>query len=161
MQRPIYPIITLLVDNEFGVLTRVSSQVRREGWNIRSLAVAETTDPMISRITLSVECFEMTLPGVLFKLKRMQCVRSVTVYDPDLCVCRELAVLRVTDADWEKCEALNARYGARLLETVDNMRLYEVSASPEKLGEYIDELGALGRVEAARTGAITLEKREA
>ncbi|MEL7610083.1 MAG: acetolactate synthase small subunit [Bacillota bacterium] len=160
MQRPICPILTLLVDNEFGVLTRVSSQIRREGWNIRSLAVAETTDPSISRITLSIECFDMTLPGVLFKLKRMQCVKSVTAYDPELCVCRELAVLRVTDADWAQCEALNARYGVRPLESFDNTRLFEVSASPEELSEYIDELGTLGRVEAARTGAITLEKRE-
>ena len=160
MQRPIYPILTLLVDNEFGVLTRVSSQIRREGWNIRSLAVAETTDPTISRITLSIECFDMTLPSVLFKLKRMQCVRSVSAYDPELCVCRELAVLRVSNADWEKCDALNARYGVRQLESSDNTRLYEVSVSPEELSEYIDAVQALGTVEAARTGAITLEKRE-
>ena len=160
MQRPIYPILTLLVDNEFGVLTRVSSQIRREGWNIRSLAVAETTDPTISRITLSIECFDMTLPSVLFKLKRMQCVRSVSAYDPELCVCRELAVLRVSNADWEKCDALNARYGVRQLESFDNTRLYEVSVSPEELSEYIDAVQALGTVEAARTGAITLEKRE-
>lgn len=153
-------ILNLLVDNEFGVLTRVSSQIRREGWNIKSLAVAETTDPAISRITLSVECFDVTLPSVLFKLKHLHCVRNVTAYDPESFVCRELAVMRFTPSvgDATPIDSLSGDCVIRELSRTGNAVMLEAAGSPEALSACIDELKKHGSLEAARTGAITLEK---
>ena len=152
-------ILNLLVDNEFGVLTRVSSQIRREGWNIKSLAVAETTDPAISRITLSVECFDVTLPSVLLKLKRLQCVRSVTAYDPANFICRELAVLRFQARENSAAVDLtDSGCAIRELSREGNTQMLEVTGSPDALSAYIEALKEFGAVEAARTGAITLEK---
>ena len=152
-------ILNLLVDNEFGVLTRVSSQIRREGWNIKSLAVAETMDPAISRITLSVECFAVTLPSVLMKLKRLHCVRSVIAYEPEKFVCRELAVIRFTPHDTNAMSVgiigdCTMREISRSVDTI----MLEVTGSPDSLTECIEAFKKLGTVEAARTGAITLEK---
>ena len=158
MHHTIFPILTLLVDNEFGVLVRVGSQIRREGWNIKSLAVAETTDPAVSRITLSLECFEATLQGVLHKLMRLQCVRSVSSYDPARDICREMALLRIADGDWPAAQPIAAASGAKLLSQDGGYRMLELCAPPEELAGHIEALRAVAAVEAARTGAVTLEK---
>lgn len=158
MHNTIFPILTLLVDNEFGVLVRVSSQIRREGWNIKSLAVAETTDPAVSRLTLSLECFAATLQGVLHKLARLQCVRNVSYYDPARDACREMALLRVPEENWAAAEPVAAAAGARLLSQGGGYRMLELCAEPEELTRRIAALGAVAAVEAARTGAVTLEK---
>lgn len=67
--------LNMLVDNEFGVLTRITSLVRREGYNIKSLAVDVTDDASVSQLLLSVECMVSTLPNILSRLNRLGCVR--------------------------------------------------------------------------------------
>jgi acetolactate synthase-1/3 small subunit len=66
----------LLVDNEFGVLTRITARVRREGFNIKSLAVEVTENPEMSLMLIAVECLESALPKVLGRLNKLECVRK-------------------------------------------------------------------------------------
>lgn len=150
-------ILTLLVDNEFGVLTRITAQIRREGWNIKSLAVAESMDPAISRITLALECYDTTLPEVMHRLSRLACVRSVTAYNPEQYVCRELAIVRVS-AEGSGVEETARRFGAHTLSRQGGVTLLELTAEPSELNEFLLELRKLAQVSVARTGAITLER---
>ena len=150
-------ILTLMVDNEFGVLTRITAQIRREGWNIKSLAVAETIDPAISRITLALECYDTTLPEVMHRLSRLACVRSVTAYSPDQYVCRELCIARVS-AQGEAVQQVSERFGAHLLSQDGGVSLLEMAAEPPELDAFLQALRELGEVSVARTGAITLER---
>ncbi len=66
--------LDLLVDNEFGVLTRITALVRREGFNIRCLAVDETENPEISRLLICVESMQSAVPRVVVRLNRLGCV---------------------------------------------------------------------------------------
>ena len=150
-------ILTLMVDNEFGVLTRITAQIRREGWNIKSLAVAETLDPAISRITLALECYDTTLPEVMHRLSRLACVRSVTAYSPDQYVCRELCIARVS-SEGEAVQQAAQRFGAHLLSQDGGVSLLEMTAEPAQLDAFLQALRELGEISVARTGAITLER---
>ena len=106
-------ILTLTVDNEFGVLTRITAQIRREGWNIKSLAAEETADRSISRITLALQCFDSTLPSVVSRLSRLACVRHVSAYDAARCICRELTIARM--ADTPEMRAVAEQFGAQVI----------------------------------------------
>lgn len=66
----------MLVDNEFGVLTRITAMLRREGFNIKSLAVEVTDNPEISQMLVSVECIDSALPRVLTRLNKLGCVKK-------------------------------------------------------------------------------------
>lgn len=157
MKKGIPHILTLMVDNEFGVLTRITAQIRREGWNIKSLAVAESMDPAISRITLSLECFDATLPTVLHRLSRLACVRSVTAYDASTYVCRELAIARVCCTE-EALDALRREHEVRVVADSPAAKILELSGAPEELDALILSLEKFGEVNVARTGPITLER---
>ncbi|HOR12344.1 MAG TPA: acetolactate synthase small subunit [Clostridia bacterium] len=150
-------ILTLLVDNEFGVLTRITGQIRREGWNIKSLAVAETTDETISRLTLALECFDAKLKDVIQRLSRLDCVRSVTAYKPEEHLCRELLLARVSVLR-ESVEELINKYEARVISSEGDSFVIELTAERSKVDNFLLELQKFGSVQAARTGAITLER---
>lgn len=66
----------MLVDNEFGVLTRITAMLRREGFNIMSLAVEVTDNPEISQMLVSVECIEGAVSRVLTRLNKLGCVKN-------------------------------------------------------------------------------------
>jgi acetolactate synthase-1/3 small subunit len=66
----------MLVDNEFGVLTRITAMLRREGFNIKSLAVEVTDIPEISQMLISVECLESAVSRVLIRLNKLGCVKK-------------------------------------------------------------------------------------
>ena len=68
--------LKLLVDNEFGVLTRITALIRREGLNIKSLAVEVTENPELSQVLISVECIINSLPKVLSRLNKLGCVKK-------------------------------------------------------------------------------------
>lgn len=76
MKREVVTIF-LLVDNEFGALTRITALVRREGFNIKSLAVEVTENPDVSQMLISVECLDSRLIKVLERLNKLGCVRNV------------------------------------------------------------------------------------
>lgn len=65
------------VDNEFGVLTRITSLLRREGVNIISLAVTDTSDPDLSRMIISIECRQTIYPRIIERLKKQVCTKKV------------------------------------------------------------------------------------
>ncbi|MDL2257620.1 acetolactate synthase small subunit [Eubacteriales bacterium OttesenSCG-928-K08] len=148
-------ILTLMVDNEFGVLTRITAQIRREGWNIKSLAVAECMEPSVSRITLSLECFDTTLPNVVHRLSRLACVRSVTPCDDSIHLSRELAIVRAKPSAAKAVIAIAAEFGAKIVETEQEVTL-ELSGDPVTLDDFCKRLNEIPDVDVARTGPIVL-----
>ena len=140
-------LLTLIVDNEFGVLTRTTSLIRREGWNIKSLSVAETADNTLSRLTLSLECFDATLASVLNRLGRLDCVHRISACTEQTHILRELALLHVREEGPAEEEG-----GLRVAPGV-----YQFAAEPSRLDEVIRRLSPL---EVTRTGVIAMDRQE-
>ena len=71
--------ISILVDNEFWVLTRITALFRREGFNIKSLAVTVTEDEAVSRLLIEVECIESSFSKVMSRLIKLGCIKHATL----------------------------------------------------------------------------------
>jgi acetolactate synthase-1/3 small subunit len=151
-------VFTLMVDNEFGVLTRITALIRRAGWNIRSLAVAETAVSAVSRLTICLECRNTTLEQVLHKLGKLNCVREVSIFEPESQVQHELALLRVKAGGFAAREGVFGELAAKLLYEDENEQLLAVSGESARIDEALGKLRENGLLEAARTGMIALKK---
>jgi len=152
-------IFTLMVDSEFGVLTRVTALIRRSGWNIRSLAVSETAVLEVSRLTISLECKGITYQTVLDKLGRLDCVREIALFSPDAQATRELALVRLErPCSSDELTELCAGCMLELLEKTDGTVLFSLAGPPFALDAALDRVKKLGDVDTARTGPIALKK---
>ncbi|MFZ5975183.1 MAG: acetolactate synthase small subunit [Bacillota bacterium] len=151
-------LLSMNVDNEFGVLTRITSLIRREGWNIKSLAVAETLDPAVSCITVCIECLDSALSHVRTRLGKLDCVKSLTVFDPQKHERIELAVVSVLSSDKNAAEACAQSFGARLLCMDGGRQVFEITKDPVQIDAFINNLASFGTVNVTRSGAIMIEK---
>jgi acetolactate synthase-1/3 small subunit len=149
------------VDNEFGVLTRITALIRREGWNIKSLAVAETVDSSISCLTVCIECLDSALEHVRVRLGKLDCVHSLIVFDPQKHERIELAVVRVLTPDKSAAEACAQSFGARLSCPDGDRQVFEITKDPVRIDAFISELASLGTINVTRSGAIMVGKAKA
>ena len=154
--------ISLLVDNEPGVLARVSGLFSGRGFNIESLCVAETLDPSISRITLVTRGDDAVAEQINKQLNKLINVIKVTDLTATECVEREMALIKVS---------AKADFRAEILRIVDIFRCKVVDVSPthytievtgpaEKLAAIVSLLRPMGIKEIARTGAIALPREK-
>ncbi len=152
-------ILTIMVDSEFGVITRITAQIRREGWSIKSLAVSEPDDVNdLSRMTLALGCFDTSLPDVVHRISRLACVRSVTAFDAETHVCQESLLVRVPISAIPKLKVRLNDYEVRKLSETAEEAVYSYTDTPETLDAFVAELNEICEVDIARTGAITIEK---
>jgi len=152
-------LLSMTVDNEFGVLTRVTALIRREGWNIKSLSVAESADPSVSRLTVCIECLDSVLGHVRTRLEKLDCVHSLTVFDPSLHQRVELAAVRMKEENGAAIAC--ARSFGALPYGPDRARAYTLTADPERIDAFVTELASLGVDGVVRTGAVMVKKRAA
>ena len=89
-------VISLLVDNQSGVLARVSSLFCRRGFNIDSLTVSATNDPTVSRITVTVSGTDKELNQLILQTERLEVTRQVFVLDSENALQRELLLLKLS-----------------------------------------------------------------
>lgn len=155
--RSVHSLI-LMVDNEFGVLTRITALVRREGWNIKSLAVAETLNPTVSRLTISVECVESTLPHVLERLGRLACVRSIEAFSDASHISRELVLVTVGGTEKSQVAEAARATGAQVIDCCGEMLTLEFSGAPEQAENLLAALKPFGIINVARSGVVALER---
>ncbi|MDR2932490.1 MAG: acetolactate synthase small subunit [Oscillospiraceae bacterium] len=154
-------VFTLMVDNEFGVLTRITALIRRAGWNIRSLAVAQTALPEISRLTICLECRHHSFESVLDKLGRQSCVRDIAVFEADNQIARELAILRFRGATEAFREKIVTAFGAILAEEPDSDScIYTLCCEDGELDGWLPVFVEGGLVDIARTGTVALKRRD-
>jgi len=154
--------MSLLVDNEPGVLARVSTLFSGRGFNIESLCVAETLDPSVSRITLVTRGDDAVAEQITKQLNKLINVIKVTDLTATECVEREMALIKVS---------AKADFRAEVLRIVDIFRCKVVDVSPthytievtgpaDKLQAILSLLKPMGIKEVARTGAIALSREK-
>jgi acetolactate synthase-1/3 small subunit len=154
--------ISVLVDNEAGVLARVIGLFSGRGYNIESLTVAEVeTEQRLSRITVVTSGTPMIIEQIKAQLDRLVPVHKIadlTVEGPS--VERELALVKVRGTGNKRVEALRIAgiFRARAIDSTNNSFIFEVSGSTEKLDAFIRLMQPLGLVEISRTGVVAIAR---
>ena len=154
--------ISVLVRNERGVLSRVSGLFARRGFNIYSLAVGETDDPTVSRISVVVAGDPPVIDQVVKQLRRLVSVIKVSDLTGQARVERGLLVIKVNAPHDKRGELMQLVqiFRARV-DHVDNQSLIlEVTGNREKLEAFIDILRPHGILEMARTGQIAIARSQ-
>ena len=157
-------VLSVLVDNESGVLQRVASLFSRRNYNISSLTVSETEDPAFSRMTIETYAEPENFRQIKAQLLKLEIVKKVAELTEDKSVSSELLLVKVKAAGVEKKNALlsfNVRYGARVLDVSMTTMTLEFTGAGATIDNYIEELeNDFGIVELARTGVTSLERGE-
>lgn len=151
-------VLSLLVENTPGLLTRVAGLFARRGFNIDSLAVGVTEVPGISRITVVVDVDELPLEQVTKQLNKLINVIKIVEQDPASSVSRELMMVKVrSDASVrsEVIEVVNL-FRAKVIDVSPESLTIEATGTSEKLEALLRMLDPYGIREIAQSGAVTL-----
>lgn len=154
--------ISVLVDNEFGVLARVVGLFSGRGYNIESLTVARVDQQAnLSRITIVTSGTAMVIEQIKAQLERLVPVHSVvdlTVSGPALE--RELALVKVAGKGEKRVEALRLAdaFRARVVDASTESFVFEITGRPSKIEQFVSLMQPLGLVEVARTGIAAIAR---
>ena len=152
--------VGVLVDNEPGVLSRVSGLFFRRGFNIDSLAVGTTQDPEVSRITIVVRGDDAKVEQLVQQLYKLICVQKVQVMQPRNSVERQLLLVKVS-ADVTEREGLMRLvdiFKAKVLDVTRNSMTLQITGENDKIASMLSLLEDYGILELVRTGIVALER---
>ncbi len=154
--------ISVLVDNEAGVLARVIGLFSGRGYNIDSLTVAEVDHAThMSRITIVTSGTPQVIEQIKAQLGRLVPVHRVVDLTVECdSVERELALVKVTGKGDSRVEALrlSEAFRARVIDATPESFVFEITGNSEKIDAFIDLMKPLGLQEASRTGAAALSR---
>ncbi len=152
--------ISVLVDNHFGVLARISNMFSTRGYNIESLCVGITEDPTISRMTVVVEGDERVLTQIVNQLHKLVEVIEVKDLSKNSYVERELVMLKIAADAKNRTELLEVAniFRAKVCDVSTSYVVIEATGSTDKVNAFIDMIRPYGIKELARTGVIALER---
>ena len=153
-------ILTVLVDNEPGVLARVIGMFSGRGYNIDSLNVAEVSnDENISRITIVTHGTSEVVSQIEKQLLRIIPVHSVTNLDQEgSSVEAEVALvyIYISDTNKKKVYQLCDLYRARKIENENNTTIFEIAGASERVNRFIKEINEITKVEIVRSGPVAI-----
>ncbi|MFH1833880.1 MAG: acetolactate synthase small subunit [bacterium] len=152
--------LSVLVENKPGVLTRVAGLFARRGFNIDSLVVAETEDPAVSRMTITVDEQDQPVEQVTKQLHKLINVIKITDMDPAGSVERELLLIKVKADAQSRSEIMQIVeiFRAKIVDVRSEVILIEMTGTREKVGAFMDLIGPFGVVELMRTGRIAMSR---
>ncbi len=153
-------VIAALVENKYGVLTRVAGLFMRKGFNIDSLTVGETDDPAYSRITVTLMGDDYAREQLINQLKKLYNVKNVELLDQFQTVERELMLIKVKNSPENRSEVMAAAdiYRAKVIDYNPKTLCVEVTGEPSKINAFIEVVKPLGIIELCRTGVVALER---
>ena len=154
-------IISVLVENHFGVLAHVSGLFSARGFNIDSLAVGETEDPSISRMTIVADGDEKTLEQVKKQLNRLIDVIKVIDLTEEDFIDGELVLAKVTINSKNSSEILQIAdtFKAKIDDVKKDTVVIEVTGDQNKIKSFIEMMKPFGIVEIVRTGRIAMGRK--
>lgn len=153
-------VLSALVQNHAGVLSRVSGLFSRRGYNIDSLTVGETQDPGISRMTIVVRGDEATIEQIQKQLEKLVEVGAVHLLDSANSVYRELALIKVAADSASRPEIIQIAgiFRARIVDVSHETLTVEATGDQAKIDGLLELLAPFGIRELARTGIAALER---
>ena len=153
-------IFSVLVENKSGILARTAGLFARRGFNIESLAVGETADPRVSRMTIVVEGEQSVIEQVEKQLNKQIDVIKVRLLNADESVRREAALIKVKAAADVRGQITDiaAIMKANIVDLSPGTATLEIIDAPERVRQLLDLLAPYGITEMARTGTVALLK---
>ncbi len=152
-------IISVLVENEFGVLSRIASLFSGRGFNIESLTVAETDDPTVSSMTIVTTGDDHIIEQITKQLNKLINVIKVVELTESTQMAREMVLIKFASGSGAKrLELLRLVevYQGRVLELGPRSLVVELTGAREKIGTALKVLAPFGIREMARTGLVAL-----
>ena len=152
--------ISVLVENKFGVLARIAGLFSARGFNINSLAVGETHDPSVSRITIVVGGDEKTLEQVEKQLNKLIDVIKVQNYAQTPHIERDLALIKLSVDKHNRAELLQIVeiFRCKVVDIAEGSIIIEATGDEEKIQAIVGVLKPYGILEMSRTGILTLAR---
>jgi len=152
--------ISVFVKNEFGVLSRVSGLFSARGFNIESLTVAETLDPLFSRMTIVTEGNDQIIEQILKQLRKLIDVIKVSDLTGKDFVERELALIKVKAEETTRAEVLRTVdiFRSKVVDVTSKTYTIEVTGTEDKIVAMIDLLRPMGIREIIRTGRVAVPR---
>jgi acetolactate synthase I/III small subunit len=150
--------LSVLVENKPGVLTRVAGLFARRGFNIESLAVGQSEDPGLSRITITIDGAEHPIDQVTKQLHKLINVVKIRDLDPEGMVAGELMLVKVSAEGDKRSEVLQIAevFKAKIVDVERRSVVLRVVGSTRKLEALLELLKPIGILEIVRTGIVAI-----
>jgi acetolactate synthase I/III small subunit len=152
--------LSILVENRFGVLSRIAGLFSARGYNIESLTVAGSSDPSLSRITMVVRCEALLAQQILKQVDKLpNTVEAVDLTNTN-CVERELVLVRVHAPEAKRTTLLTEAeiFRARVVTATPENYVFEVTGDSGKVEAFLDVVRPYGIDEMVRTGKVALHR---
>ena len=153
-------ILSILVENKPGVLTRIAGLFARRGFNIDTLAVGPTDDPTLSRITLTLDGAIHPIDQVTKQLHKLVNVIKIRDLEPTETVARELALFKISADGASRAEVMQMVeiFRGKIIDVARRSVIVEVTGSFDKIEAFERMVRPFGLIEMARTGEIAISR---
>ena len=153
-------VLSVLVENKAGVLTRIAGLFARRGFNIDTLAVGPTEDPAISRITITLDGAAHPIDQVMKQLHKLVNVMRIRDLEPEETIAREMALFKVSADGQTRGEIMQLSdiFRARIVDVSSRTVTIEVTGTSDKIEAFESMVRPFGLVEMVRTGEIAIAR---
>jgi acetolactate synthase-1/3 small subunit len=151
-------LLSVLVENQPGVLQRVASMIRRRGFNIDSLSVGRTDDPSVSRMTITVHVGRQQAEQAMKQLYKLVDVIKIDDITTERVVAQELVLVKVNAPSRARREVLDlvAMFDGRVVDVASSTMIVELTGPGERIDDFIGLVQQYGIKEIARSGAVAM-----
>jgi acetolactate synthase I/III small subunit len=152
--------LSILVENRFGVLSRIAGLFSARGYNIESLTVAGVANPGLSRITMVVRCDAPLAAQMLKQVSKLLDVVEALDLTDENCVDRELVLVRVRAPEGKRATLLTEAeiFRARVVTATPENYVFEVTGDSGKVEAFLDVVRVYGIDDMVRTGKVSLHR---
>lgn len=153
-------VLSILVENTSGVLSRVAGLFSRRGYNIDSLTAGVTADPRFTRMTIVTSGDDLMLEQISNQLSKLEDVRDIKFLEPNNSVTRELILVKIRAKDTQRQAILSVTeiYRGRIVDVTEDSMVVELTGHQEKLDAFMNLLQGYEILELARTGITGLTR---
>jgi acetolactate synthase I/III small subunit len=153
--------ISVLVENKFGVLTRVAGLFSGRGYNIDTLNVGPTEDPATSRMTIVTRGDDATLEQIVKQLEKLVDVLKVQDFGEDEYIDRELVLVKVSVDSKSRAEVMQITdiFRAKIVDVQPKSLTIEITGNESKVEKFLNLMKTFGVLDLTRTGKVALPRK--
>src|SRR6267142_2350453 len=153
--------ISVLVENKFGVLTRVAGLFSGRGYNIDTLNVAPTADPTASRMTIVTRGDDSTLEQIVKQLNKLPDILKVQDFREGEFVDRELVLVKVSVDSKTRAEVMQITdiFRAKIVDVQSKSLTVEITGNESKVDKFLELMGSFGVTGLTRTGKVAMPRK--